>query len=90
MNLDEIPPTMEQSFKAAIKLKCELPPDIKMRSTPSIELSTLAEYVYGKTRKASQNTDIDMREFSRIDKGLQSELTNNGSILRQFNESIKK
>ena len=81
---------MKQSFKAVIKLKRELPTDIKMRSISSIELSTLAEDVYDKTTEALQNTDIDMREFSGIDKGLQGELKNNGFMLREINESIKK
>lgn len=81
---------MKQSFKAVIKLKRELPTDIKMRSISSIEISTLAEHVYDKTTEALQNTDIDMREFSGIDKGLQGELTNNGFMLKEINESIKK
>ena len=81
---------MKQSFKAVIKLKRELPTDIKMRSISSIELSTLAEDVYDKTTEALQNTDIDMREFSGIHKGLQGELTNNGFMLREINEIIKK
>ena len=81
---------MKQSFKAVIKLKRELPTDIKMRSISSIELSTLSEHVNDKTTEALQNTDIDMREFSGIHKGLQGELTNNGFMLREINEIIKK
>ena len=46
-----------------------------------------------KTRKASQNTYLDMREFLGIDKALQTiqgELINNTSKLTEINERIKK
>ena len=32
-----------------------------------MELSALAENIHVKTREASQNTDLDMREFLEID-----------------------
>ena len=63
---------LERSFKAATKLKGELPTDIEMESIPPMELSSLVEDIHVKTREASQNTDLDMREFLGIDKVLQS------------------
>ena len=63
---------LERSFKAATKLKGELPTDIEMESIPPLELSSLVEDIHVKTREASQNTDLDMREFLGIDKVLQS------------------
>ena len=43
LNLDEKPSIKERSFKAATKLKRELPTDIEMESVPLMELSSLAE-----------------------------------------------
>ena len=46
-----------------------------------------------KTREASQNTDLDMREFSGTDRALQSiqgELLNNTSKLTKINKRIEK
>ena len=63
---------LERSFKAATKLKGELPTDIEMESIPPMELLSLVEDIHVKTREASQNTDLDMREFLGIDKVLQS------------------
>ena len=51
----------------------------------SMELSSLVEDIHVKIREASQNTNLDMREFSGIDKTLQSiqgELLNNTLKLR--------
>ena len=59
-----------------------------MKSFPS-----LVENIHVKTREASQNTDLDMREFLGIDKALQSiqgELLNNTSKLTEINKSIKR
>ena len=64
-----------------------------MESIPPEELSSLAEDIYVKTQEASQNTDLDMREFLGIDKALQSirgELLNNTSKLTEINKSIKR
>ena len=55
-----------------------------MESIPLEELSSLIEGIHVKIRAASQNTDLDMREFLGIDKALQSiqgELLNNTSKL---------
>ena len=54
--------------------------------TPN-EVSSLVEDIHVKTREASQNTDLDMREFLDIDKGLQSiqgELLSNTSKLAEM------
>ena len=62
LSLDETPLAFERSLKAATKLKSELTTDLQMESIPLEELSSLAE-VHVKTREASQNTKIDMREI---------------------------
>ena len=88
LSLDETPSGLERSFKAATKLRRDLPTDIEMESIPREELSSLAEDIHVKTREASQNTDLDMREFLGIDKALQtinSELVNNTSKLTEIN-----
>ena len=43
-----------------------------MESIPLKDLSSLVENIHFKTREASQNTDLDMREFLGIDKALQN------------------
>ena len=93
LGLDETPPALERSFKAATKLRAGLPTDIEMESIPLKDLSSLAEEIHVKTREASQNTDLDMREFLGIDRALQSiqgELLNNTSKLTEINKSIKR
>ena len=57
-----------------------------------MELSSLVEDIHVKTQEASQNTDLDMREFSGIDKFLQGifELLNNALKLTKINERINK
>ena len=42
-----------------------------MESIPLEELSSLVEDIHVKTREASQNTDLVMREFLEIEKALQ-------------------
>ena len=84
---------MERSFKAATKLRSELPMDIEMESIPLEKLPSLAEDIHIKTREASQNTDLDMWEFLGIDKALQSiqgEVLNNTSKLTEISKSIKR
>ena len=64
-----------------------------MESTLLMELSSLAENIHVKKREASQNTDLEMREFLGIDKALQSiqgELLNNTSKLTEINKRIKR
>ena len=53
----------------------------------------MVENIHIKTREASQNTDLDMREFLGVDKSLQSiqaELLNNTSKLTEINKRIQK
>ena len=93
LSLDETLPALEKSFKTATKLKCELPKDIEMESITLEELLSIVEDIHVKTRKASQNTDFDMREFLGIDKTLKSkqgELLHNTSKLTEINERIKR
>ena len=72
LGIDKTSPELQRSFKAASKLKGELPTDLEMESIPLEELSSLVEDIHVKTREASQNTDLDMREFLGIDKVLQN------------------
>ena len=93
LSLDETPSALERSFKAATKLKGELPTDLEIERIPLKELLSLAEDIHVKTREASQNTDLNMREFLGIDKALQSiqcELLNNTSELTGIDESIQR
>ena len=58
-----------------------------------LELSSLVEHIHIKSREASQNTFLDMREFLGINKALQSvkgELANSTSKLTKIVESIKR
>ena len=72
LSLDETPSALERSFKAATKLRRELPMHIEMESIPLEELSSLVEDIHVKTWEASQNTDVDMLEFLGINKALQN------------------
>ena len=56
-------PALERSFKAATKLKGELPTDLEMESIPLEELSSLVEDIHVKTSEASQNTDLVCKNF---------------------------
>ena len=85
--LDETTSTLERSFKA------ELPTDVGMENIPLMELSCLVENSHVKTREASQNTKLNMREFLGIDKALQNiqgGLLNNTSKLADINKRIKR
>ena len=64
-----------------------------MESIPLKELSFLAEDIHVKTREASQNIDLDMREFLGIDKALQNtqdEIVKNTSKLIEIDKHIKR
>ena len=64
-----------------------------MKSIPLEELSSLAKDIHFKTRKASENTDLDMQEFLWINQALQSiqsELLNNTSKLTKTNKRIQR
>ena len=93
LGVDKTPPTLERFFRAAIKLKSELPTDLEMTSIPLEELSSLVEDIHVKTRAASQNTDLDMRKYLGINKvlrSIQDKLLNNTSKLTQINKRIKR
>ena len=92
LSLDKTPPSLERLISVASKLKAELPTDLQMESIPLKELSSLAEDIYTKMREASQQTELDMREFLGISKALQSikgELLNNMSKLTEIDKRIK-
>ena len=59
----ETPPALKRSFKVTTKLRRELPTDIEMESISLGELLYLVEDVHVKTREASENFNLDMREF---------------------------
>ena len=93
LSLDKTPSKLERSFKAETEPSRELPTDIEMKSIPLEELSPLVANIIIKAREASQNNDLDMREFLGIDKALQSiqgELLNNTSKLTEINKRIKR
>ena len=76
-----------------MKLSLKLPTDLEMESIPLMQLSFLVENINIKIRKASQNTDLDMREFLGIDKTLQDiqgEFLNNMSKLTDIDKRIKR
>ena len=92
LGINETPPILERSFDVTTKLRLELPTDAEMENIPLMGLSSLAEDIHVKTREASRNTDLDIREFLEIDKVLQTiqgELVNKTSKLREINERIK-
>ena len=72
LRLDQTPAALERSISAATKLSRELPTDLQMESIPLKDLSSLAEDIRVKTREASQQISLDMREFLGIDRALQS------------------
>ena len=83
---------MDRSFKAATKLRIELPTDIEMESIPLEDFLSLVEDIHVKTQKASQNTDLDIQKFLGIDKALQSiqgELLNNISKSTEINKRTR-
>ena len=47
--LDKTPCKLERSFKAATKLRRELPTDVQMESIPLMELLSLVEDIHIKT-----------------------------------------
>ena len=93
LGIGETPPALERSFKAATNLKAELRTDLEMESIPLKELSSLVKDIHVKAREASQNTDLDMREFLDIDKTLQSiqgGLLNNTYKLTEIDKRIQR
>ena len=93
LSLDKTSSALERLIDAATKVKGKLPTDLEMESIALKELSSLAEEIHVKKRKAWQNTDLDMREFLEIDKALQSiqsELLNNTSKLTEIDKRIQR
>ena len=93
LSLDETSSALERSVKAATKLSRDLPTDLEMEVIPLKELLSLVEDIHVKTREASQNTDLDMREFLGNDKalqGIQGELLNNTSKLTEIDKRIQR
>ena len=93
LSLDETPSALERSFKAATKLMRELPTDLEMKSISLENLSSLVEDINVKTWEASQDSDLDMREFlgaHKALKGIKGEFLNNMSKLTEIDKRIKK
>ena len=89
----ETPLTLVRSFKAATKLKYKLITNIEMETVPLVKISSLAENIHVKTREASQNTDLDIREFLGIYKTLhsiQGRLINDTWTLIEIDDLIKE
>ena len=66
---------------------------MKTRSVALMEISSLPEDINVKKREASQNTNLDMREFLGIDKALwtiQGEMVSITSELMEIEECIKR
>ena len=64
-----------------------------MESISLEDLSSLVKDIHVKKREASQNTDLDMREFLGIDKilkSIQGEFLNKTSKLTEINKYIKR
>ena len=53
LGVDKTPPSLERSFKAATKLKGELPTDIETKRIQLEDLSSSVENIHIKTRKTS-------------------------------------
>ena len=93
LGIDTTSPSLERLISAASKLKSEPTTDSQVEKIPLKELSSLVEDIHVKTREASQNTDLNMREFLGIDKALQSiqvELLKNTSKLTEIDKRIKR
>ena len=72
LDIEETPPALEQSFKAATKLKRQLSTDLEMQTVPLMGLSSLAKDIQVKSQEVSQNNDLgNMQGFLGINKALQ-------------------
>ena len=93
LNLEQTPSSVDRSIKAANLLKSEIPMQTDIENIPLFDLSSVVEDIRIKPREASQNTDLDMREFLGISKALQSingELRNNTAKLSELDKRIKR
>ena len=66
LNLGRTPPAIDRSVKAANLLKSEIPTQTDIETIPLLDLSSVVEDLRIKTREASQNTDLVMREFLNL------------------------
>ena len=92
LNLEQTPPSIDRLIKADNLLKSEIPTQTDIETIPLFDLSSVVEDIRIKKREASQNTDLDMREFLGISKALQSingELCNNTAKLSELDKRIK-
>ena len=93
LNLEQTPPSIDRLIKAANLLKSEIPTQTDIETISLFDLSSVVKDIRIKTREASQNTDLDMREFLGISKALQSingELRNNTAKLSELEKRIKR
>ena len=93
LNLEQTPLSIDRSIKDANLLKSEIPTQTDIETIPLFDLSSVVKDLRIKTREASQNTDLDMREFLGISKALQSingELRNNTAKLSELDKQIKR
>ena len=93
LNLEQKPRSIYRLIKAANLLKSEIPTQTDIEHIPLFDLSSVVEDIRIKTREASQNTDLDMREFLGISKALQSingELRNNTAKLSELDKQTKR
>ena len=93
LNLEQTPPSIDRSIKAANLLKSEIPTQTDIETIPLFDLSSVVEEIHIKTRETSQNTNLDIREIVGIDKALQSingELRNNTAKLSELDKQIKR
>ena len=63
LGIDQAPPVSGRSFKAATKLKRELPTGIEMEPVPLMVYSSLVENNNVRIWEVPQNTDLDMEKF---------------------------
>ena len=63
LGVDKTPPSLERSFKAATKLKGELPTDIEMERIQLEDLSSSVENIHIKTRKTSKILTLICENF---------------------------
>ena len=63
LSLDETPSALKKSFKAAIKLRRELPMDIKMESIPRMELLSLVEDIHVRHEKHQKILALICKNF---------------------------
>ena len=93
LNLEQAPPSIDRSIKAANLLKSEIPTQTHIEYIPLFNLSSVVEDIRIKTREASQNTDLDMQELLGTSKALQSingELRNNTAKISELDKRIKR